>query len=56
MNLRVECGLSSVAVVYNIVKEKDHTVKVKDRARERGWWEYSYRNWDDYMLENPACK
>ena len=50
MDWEIEYVMSSVAALYNIVKEKDRTVKVKDRIRDRGWWENNYRNWDDHMF------
>lgn len=39
MNVEIEYVMKSVAVAYNIVKEKDRTVKLKDRVRNRGWRE-----------------
>ena len=44
MDLEIEYFMSSIAAVYNIVKEKDRTVKVKGRVRDRGSWENDYRN------------
>ena len=44
MDLEIKYVMSSVAAVCNIVKEKDRTVKVKERVRDRGWWENNYRN------------
>ena len=53
MDLEIEYFMSSIAAVYNIVKEKDRTVKVKGRVRDRGSWENDYRNWDDHMFKRP---
>ena len=49
MDLETEYVMSSVVVVYYI--EKDRTVKVKGRVRNRWWWGNSYRNWDDHMFK-----
>ena len=52
MDWEIEYVMSSVAALYNIVKEKDRTVKVKDRILDRGWWENNYRN----NYRNPTRK
>lgn len=50
-NLEIEYVMKSVTVVYNIVKEKDRTVKLKNRVRYRGWRE----NGAIIYLKNLVC-